>query len=112
MNCPKETEDILLDIIYMATLRIQAEAKNGNAHRCGVEAYHIHNLPNILKNYSEDKVLYYYQFEIRSFVTSSEGINIGSFQPLWTKLAALIELKKFDPASKISADPQTDNSPA
>jgi len=96
MNCPKEIEDILLDLIYMATIRIRAAASNENARQCGIEASHIHNLPDTLKNYSEDRLMHYYRIDMRTFVTESEGVNISSFQPLWNKLAKYIELKRLD----------------
>ena len=105
MKCPDELETILLDIISMAFLRIRAEAGNGNAERCGIEAYHVHNLPSLLQNYSEAMLMHYYQIEIRNFVTVSDGINIKSFQPLWSKLGRYIELKRLAPGPH-SAGPQ------
>ena len=96
MNCPKEVSDILLDIIYMATLRIRSEATNGDARRCGIEAYHIHNLPNVLKDFSKDLLMHYYELEVRAYVTSSDGVNIQCFEPLWNKLARYIELNRLN----------------
>jgi hypothetical protein len=94
--CPKEIADVLFDIIYTATLRILDEALKGNVRRCGKEASHIHNLPELLRNYREELLLHYYQREIPGYVQDTEGTNISVFQPLWSKLAMQIEIKKMN----------------
>jgi len=95
MDCPKELSDDILDIIRMASLRIRAAGREDDPNRCAVEANHIHNLPNLLRDYRDEKLLYYCEMEIRGFVTSSEGVSIECFRPHWSRLARYIELNRL-----------------
>lgn len=96
MDCPKEIESVLLEIIRIGTLRIRGAAANKDAEQCGIEASHIHNLPALLQNFSEELLIHYYRVEIRSFVTSSNPIYpVQAFEMEWSKLAKYIEVRRF-----------------
>ena len=95
MECPTEVAEIILEIIRDGILRIRCESANDNSERCGVEANHIHNVPNLLKDYSEEKLLHYYRVEIPGFVQMSDGVNINSFRPAWAKLGRYLELRQL-----------------
>jgi hypothetical protein len=91
MRCPDALADLLIEILYLATLRIRCEGKMGNGGRCEIEADHVHNLPQLLKEYSAGALLYYYQIEVPSFERRSLDANINAFRPLWTELGNYIQ---------------------
>ena len=84
----------------MAALRIRAAGREGDANRCAIEANHIHNLPDLLGEYFEEKLIYYYEVEIPGFVACSEGVHIECFRPVWSRLARYIELKRLGSDSR------------
>ena len=96
MDCPKEISEIVLEILRGGIIRIRCEGSNGDAVRCEIEANHIHNFPNLLNDYHEEKLLYYYRVEIPNYVHRSEGVNIDSFRPAWGRLATYLELRRLD----------------
>lgn len=86
MNCPSELARIILSIVQIAVLRIRAAGWNNDPERCGIEADHIHNLPNLLSNYRPDLLAYYWDVERVAFVERSRSANLEAFDPLWKRL--------------------------
>ena len=52
MQCPSEIAELVLEILKIGVLRIRAAAWSGDSARCAIEADHIHNLPDLLRDYS------------------------------------------------------------
>jgi hypothetical protein len=86
MSCPPETAEVLLQILMIGILRIRALGWAGFARRCAVEADHIHNLPELLRDYSDDRLRYYWEAERPAFISQSAGVNVTAFEPLWAEL--------------------------
>ncbi len=87
MNCPPAVAEILLAITRVGILRIRALGWAGDPVRCAVEADHIHNLPALVQNYSPEQLRYYWEVERPSFASRSEGVDLSSFEPLWSELS-------------------------
>src|SRR5919108_6221424 len=86
MSCPPETAEVLLQILTVGTLRIRALGWAGDARRCAVEADHLHNLPALLRDYSDDRLRYYWEVERPAFISQSAGVNLTGFEGLWADL--------------------------
>jgi hypothetical protein len=89
MNCPSEVSEIILEIIGTGVLKIRKAGWSGDPSQCAMEADHIHNLPALLKSYSQDLLRFYWEVEKPSYqmrLATSQGTKTG-FEPLWEKLA-------------------------
>ena len=68
MNCPEPVARILLQILYQAALTIRMAGWQGDARRCAEEANHIHNIPHLISDYSDERLSYYWDAERGSYV--------------------------------------------
>jgi hypothetical protein len=89
MTCPPELATTLLDLIQTAALRIRAAGWRGDAAACANEADHIHNLPGLLREFSMDRLQYYWSAEKPSYV--ARGGDGRAFEPIWDKLNSWME---------------------
>jgi len=89
MNCPPPIAAILLEILSRGILRIRA--CSGDASRCLIEADHIHNLPNLVRDYSPQLLAFYWEVERASFVSLSPEALLAGFEPLWRELRPHVE---------------------
>jgi hypothetical protein len=87
MACPSAIAEILREILKTGILRIRQLAWAQDAERCAIEADHIHNLPDLLTDYSPDLLRYYWETERASFIQQSSAGDRARFDPLWAKLA-------------------------
>lgn len=85
MNCPKEIANILLKILSEGLLRIRASADD--AERCFDEADHLHNLPNLLADYSPELLDFYWDVERPSYIARTPRTDLDRFERLWEELA-------------------------
>jgi hypothetical protein len=84
MSCPPEIETILLKLTSLGILRIRACSQDPK--RCFIEADHIHNLPELVRNFSHSLLLYYWNVERPCFIEQIEEIDREAFDPLWNEL--------------------------
>jgi hypothetical protein len=87
MTCPPEIARIVLQILQTGMLRIRASAWSKENDRCAVEADHLHNLPDLLNQFSWERLQYYWDVERLSFVRQSPPAEQALFEPLWNQLA-------------------------
>ena len=92
MNCPTPIATVLLEILSRGILRIRALAWSGDANRCIVEADHIHNLPNLIRDYSPELLTFYWEVERASFVSQIPESLLEGFEPLWRELRPYVEM--------------------
>lgn len=86
MKCPEPIAAILLAIIQAGNLRVRAAAWSGAAERCAIEADHIHNLPGLLHDYSEERLKFYWEVERLSFIDRSDETPLKDFEDHWEQL--------------------------
>jgi hypothetical protein len=84
MKCPPEIADILLEILGAAILRIRL----GSSERTFCEADHVHNLPSLIRDYSPERLRYYWEVERTTFL--DHGAT-SQFEPLWERLREQME---------------------
>jgi hypothetical protein len=60
MECPAEVESLLLKIVGIALVNIRGVGfLESDANGCANEADHVHNLPNLIENFSRSGLRYY-----------------------------------------------------
>jgi hypothetical protein len=90
MTCPPDVARVILHILQVAVLRIRAGGWKGDGPRCALEADHVHNLPALLINYSEDLLRFYWEVERPSFMKRCGPADLKGYEPLWAELAQLV----------------------
>ncbi len=90
MNCPPDVARVLLDVLRLAALEIRARGWQGDAAGCAVAADHIHNLPTLLGEFSDDLLRFYWDVERPEFVRRSKGADLSEYKSLWAELAELL----------------------
>jgi hypothetical protein len=88
MSCPPEVAEVIGEILRTALLRIRSRGLNQDAAACALEADHVHNLPSLLANYSEELVRFYLDHERVHFAEKCGAV--GYFEELWQRLEALL----------------------
>lgn len=90
MSCPPEIAAILLRIMTHGLLHIRYYAND--PRRCFNESDHLHNLPDLVEDYSRSKLLYYWNVERPIFISKATGDgNLFVFEPLWEELRPHVE---------------------
>jgi hypothetical protein len=90
MNCPPEIAEIILELLQTALLRIRAQGWAGNSARCAVEADHVHNLPDLLSNFSAEKLHFYWDVECPALVREIGADESRGYQELWDRLSVYV----------------------
>ena len=93
MNCPPTIARVVLEIIRQATLRARAAGWAGDARRAALEADHVHNLPELLMNYSPDLLRYYWNVQRAGYLSQAQrtGLWTQDFDSLWEQLRTVLE---------------------
>jgi hypothetical protein len=84
MGCPPSVASILLELTSLGILRIRAYSHDPT--RCVIEADHIHNLPELVRNYSHSLFSFYWDVERPSFIEQTSETDRAAFEPLWDEL--------------------------
>jgi len=87
MNCPPEIAEIIIELLQASLLRIRILGGSGDSKRCAVEANHVHNLPDLLRNYTPGRLHYYWTVERPEFMRDIGALD-REYQVLWNRLAA------------------------
>jgi hypothetical protein len=90
MNCPSEVSRVLLKILATGLLRIRALGWSNDVERCAIEADHLHNLPALLSDYSDEMLRYYWTTERPAYISHNDANGTAAFEALWTQLAPLV----------------------
>jgi len=90
MHCPAEIAELILPILQNGLLRVRALAWQGQAELCGVECDHIHNLPDLLADYTPEKLHYYWNVERPEYIRHVGG-HLDGWEQLWQRLSDRID---------------------
>jgi hypothetical protein len=90
MRCPEAIHSAVCEILRIGALRARAAAWSGDAATSAVEVDHIHNLPDLLHDYSEARLEYYWNCERPAFLAQVGAANAREFQRPWDVLAKLV----------------------
>lgn len=99
MQCPQEIADVVAEIITTALLRIRATDWRERPDRSTVEADHVHNLPNLLVDYSPELLDYYWNTERVCFINKSSAEDIEGFISAWESLGDIMNSARNEVAS-------------
>jgi hypothetical protein len=91
MNCPPDVADVVLEILSLGILQARAWAFQSDSRRCAHETDHIHNLPDLLKNYKPELLAYYWNSERPAHIRRVSEENCRGFLPAWERLRPLVE---------------------
>lgn len=86
MNCPRETADILSDILTHGLLQARMAGWSGDAARAALEADHVHNLPRLLTEFDPINLQYYWEAERPCYLDKCDPQWATVFEPLWERL--------------------------
>ena len=86
MTCPPALAAVLLDLLSQGILRARAAAWAGDAERAAVEADHVHNLPGLLRDYSPERLKYYWEAERPAFLAQLPPDEGAAWEALWRRL--------------------------
>jgi len=89
MNCPPEIAAILLDVLYYGILRVRARSDEGE--RVFLEADHLHNLPQLIRDFSPARLHYYWNVERTCYMARTTPQEQAPFQELWRVLEPYVE---------------------
>ena len=79
--------DIYCDILFWGLLNIRNLSHD--PQRCIAEADHLHNIPELLRNFhNKDLHRYYWEAMRPSFINASKPEWLPRFQELWAELEA------------------------
>lgn len=92
MKCPPAVADAILDILRHGLLRVRAAGWSGDGDRCAAEADHIHNLPDLLRDYSPERLRYYWDAERPAFMSHLSAEELATWEPLWERLRSQAEV--------------------
>ena len=91
MSCPPEIAEVVLKVLETGLLRIRSLAWAGQLDLCAVEADHLHNLPDLLSDFSREKLSYYWDVERTSYTARIPESEHAGWEPLWRELRPLAE---------------------
>jgi hypothetical protein len=90
MTCPPDVARVVLQILQVAVLQIRGSGWGADGSRCAVLADHVHNLPALLIDYSDELLRFYWEVERPSFIKRCRPADLAGYEPLWTELAELV----------------------
>jgi predicted RNase H-like HicB family nuclease len=91
MTCPPEIASILLEMMTHGFVRIRNWAND--PARCLALSDHLHNLPDLVRDFSTAKLSYYWNVERLCFIRQSVEADRAAFEPLWEELRCHVESK-------------------
>jgi len=97
MHPPQEILKVLVEILTTGLLRIRTLGWSSDPQRCALEADHLHNLPDLIRDFSPTRLEYYRTAERETFMERSTPDDIRAFEPLWQRLSDLLAAKKHVP---------------
>ena len=86
MNCPQEITAIVSEILSTGLLQIRISGWSGDSNLAATLADHLHNLPNLLSDFSEEKLTFYWDVERPSFRDSVDDSIVKPYTDLWADL--------------------------
>ncbi len=93
MNCPDQIANVLLQILAHGVVSARSAGWSEKLELATLEADHVHNMANLVRQYDPEKLVYYWDLERPSYIIQYERL-VGSAPPyfteLWQELEALM----------------------
>jgi hypothetical protein len=91
MTCPPEVAQVVLGLLSRGLVRIRRLGWSGRGSLCAAEADHLHNLPDLLANYSEERLRYYWDVERACYLRHVPPEQSAWLIDLWDELHPFAE---------------------
>jgi hypothetical protein len=91
MTCPPDIAIILLDILRHGLLACRAAGWRGDPDGCAIQADHLHNLPDLMADYSVEKLRYYWEVERPAFAVDCPREERDWWDRQWERLRVHVE---------------------
>jgi hypothetical protein len=90
---PSDTEvrAAIAAILKTALLTIRLKSAAGDCKECEVESDHVHNLPDLLVNLSDDLLRFYYDVERKQYLSEKKGQPDDALDRSWTIIKRRLE---------------------
>ena len=92
MRCPDAIHSAVCEVLRIGSLRARSAAWDGDAVRAALEVDHIHNLPGLLRDYSQDALEYYWNCERSAFLQQVGAENAREFEQAWNAVARCLTI--------------------
>ncbi|HTR43468.1 MAG TPA: hypothetical protein VMH87_17790 [Pseudomonadales bacterium] len=87
-----EVKIAIKQILSESLLSIRLQGALGNHKNCEIEADHVHNLPVLLINFSDELLAFYYNVERKAYLAQSGGKYPLTYDAHWKVLAMRLGL--------------------
>ena len=93
-NRPSEAEvkAAIASILKRSLLSIRLQGALGNHKNCEIEADHVHNLPDLLVNFSDELLNFYYKVERKQYLAQNGEKHPQTYDADWKTLAMRLGL--------------------
>jgi hypothetical protein len=85
-ECPEQVQIRLLAILQLGLLNIRSCAERQDHIRCGAEANHLHNIPALILDFSQDKLQFYMSIEVPQYLQDINNQASSEMRQLWKLL--------------------------
>ena len=95
MRSPNDIQTQLLTIPAIGILNIRSHCVAQRYYLCIVEVGHVHNIPDLIEDFSTDKLTYYLEVELAQYLREMSDKPRGDLQAPWDVLKRrLAELRQ------------------
>jgi hypothetical protein len=91
MDCPDGLAPVVLDLIRWGIYKARIAGWSGDAARAAVEADHIHNLPDLISDYEDHRLRYYWEYERAAYLAKVGREEAGSWSSFWDELRPFVD---------------------
>jgi len=86
MRIPDAIQSQLLTILAIGARNIKFYCDGRRYELCGAEAYHIHNIPQMIQDFSAEKLAYYLDVEVAQYLRDLSDKPTGDLRAPWDVL--------------------------
>jgi REP element-mobilizing transposase RayT len=86
MRSPDAIQSQLLTILAIGVRNIRFYCESRRYELCGAEANHIHNIPELIEDFSADKLAHYLEVEVAQYLRDLSDKPTGDLRAPWDVL--------------------------
>lgn len=85
-SCPREVQRQLFEILRWGILNIRTGSETNDCRVCNIEANHLHNIPDLLEEFSRDRLAYYLKVEVAKYERGLGAESLPRLRAAWVAL--------------------------
>ncbi|HEX3627410.1 MAG TPA: hypothetical protein VH280_18545 [Verrucomicrobiae bacterium] len=78
-----EVRAAIAEILKIALLTIREKSAGGDSKTCEIESDHVHNLPDLLVNFTDELLRFYYTVERREYLAEIGDVAAERYKESW-----------------------------